>query len=61
MGDTGNPLNWVQGATGALGASWTPGATAGAVTVTVTAGGTALPLNLSVEDGGITFGFVVFP
>ena len=61
MGDTTNALNWVQGATGALGASWIPGATAGAASVTLTLGSQHQTVSLPVVDGGITFATVVFP
>jgi len=62
MGDTGNPLVWVEGVTGSHGVSWIPGAAAGSVVATVTVGGAAaMVLTLPVDDGAITFATATFP
>ena len=62
LGDRANATNWVQGATGALGVSWTPGIIAGTATLTVTPTvGAAAMLDVPIEDGAITFATLVIP
>jgi hypothetical protein len=62
LGDRANATNWVQGATGALGVSWTPGIDVGPATLTVTPPvGTAAMIDVPVEDGAITFATLVIP
>ena len=62
MGDRANATNWVQGATGALGVSWTPGIVAGTATLMVTPTvGTAAMIGVPIEDGAITFATLVIP
>ena len=62
LGDRANATNWVQGATGALGVSWTPGIIAGTATLRVTPTvGAAAMLDVPIEDGAITFATLVIP
>jgi hypothetical protein len=59
--DTANKSVWVDGNTGPAGVSWTAGANAGAVNVTVTPpSGTAQQFTLPIADGAITYTTVVF-
>ncbi len=62
LGDRTNATNWVQGATGALGVSWTPGIIAGTATLTVTPPvGPDAVLAVPIEDGAITFATLAIP
>jgi hypothetical protein len=62
LGDRANATNWVQGATGALGVSWTPGIIAGSATLRVTPPvGTVAMIDVPIEDGAITFATLVIP
>ena len=62
LGDRANATNWVQGATGLLGVSWTPGIIAGAATLTVSPPvGAHAMLTAPIEDGAITFVTLVVP
>ncbi len=62
LGDTANATNWVQGATGNFGVSWTAGLAAGSPTLVLTPpAGSAVELVLPIEDGAITFATLAFP
>ena len=61
MHDTSNKSVWSQGNTGPAGVSWTPGATAGSVSVRVSPpAGTAQQVSLPIVDGAITYTTIVF-
>ena len=61
MHDGANKSVWVTGNTGVAGVSWTPGATAGSVGISVTPpAGTAQVFSLPVVSGAITYTTVAF-
>lgn len=62
LGDRANATNWVQGATGPLGVSWTAGIIAGTATLTVTPPvGADAVISVPIVDGAITFATLVVP
>lgn len=63
FGDQANASNWVQGATGAKGVSWTPGIIAGVARLHVSAPDVedAIDVDVPIEDRAITFATLAFP
>ncbi len=63
LGDRPNATNWVPGATGTYGISWTPGIIAGPTRLTLVPpdGLDVVTVDVPIEDGAITFATVAIP